>query len=186
MEVSMPTGSLCAERNVIGTALADDVGLMRQHIKFIAVYSHILNTTCNLSAPEKSRADSLISESSSELMIPMQDLSAPMLPPPLQISTIDEVSPPHLLIPRSPSLQQKRKILNIHPSVVSTATSDSPTSARIKRAKTEEDEKQDDRSQLRQRCIAFSSPFSSEVCLQSMAAGHCQAPTTTTITVDEG
>ncbi len=39
MEVSMPTGSLCAERNVIGSALADDVTLMREDIKIIAVYS---------------------------------------------------------------------------------------------------------------------------------------------------
>lgn len=37
MEVSMPTGSLCAERNVIGTALADDLGLRRSQLKIIAV-----------------------------------------------------------------------------------------------------------------------------------------------------
>jgi len=37
MEVSMPTGSLCAERNVIGTALASDVGLKRGDLKMIAV-----------------------------------------------------------------------------------------------------------------------------------------------------
>ena len=30
MEVSMPTGSLCAERNVIGTALSDDLSVRRQ------------------------------------------------------------------------------------------------------------------------------------------------------------
>jgi len=39
MEVSMPTGSLCAERNVIGSALADDITLKRQDLKMIAVYS---------------------------------------------------------------------------------------------------------------------------------------------------
>lgn len=39
MEVSMPTGSLCAERNVIGTALAADLSLRREHLKLIAVYS---------------------------------------------------------------------------------------------------------------------------------------------------
>lgn len=39
MEVSMPTGSLCAERNVIGTALADNPGLKRQDLKAIAVLS---------------------------------------------------------------------------------------------------------------------------------------------------
>lgn len=37
MEVSMPTGSLCAERNVIGTALADRPGLKREDLKIIAV-----------------------------------------------------------------------------------------------------------------------------------------------------
>ncbi|CAJ1949917.1 unnamed protein product [Cylindrotheca closterium] len=39
MEVSMPTGSLCAERNVIGTALADNPSLKRQDLKAIAVLS---------------------------------------------------------------------------------------------------------------------------------------------------
>lgn len=39
MEVSMPTGSLCAERNVIGSALAADLTLKRQDLKMIAVYS---------------------------------------------------------------------------------------------------------------------------------------------------
>jgi cytidine deaminase len=39
MEVSMPTGSLCAERNVIGTALADNPALERHHLKLIAVLS---------------------------------------------------------------------------------------------------------------------------------------------------
>ena len=39
MEVSMPTGSLCAERNVIGSALAADITLSRKDIKVVAVYS---------------------------------------------------------------------------------------------------------------------------------------------------
>ena len=37
MEVSMPTGSLCAERNVIGTALASDPSLRREDLKMVAV-----------------------------------------------------------------------------------------------------------------------------------------------------
>lgn len=37
MEVSMPTGSLCAERNVIGTALAANPGLKREDLRMIAV-----------------------------------------------------------------------------------------------------------------------------------------------------
>ena len=39
MEVSMPTGSLCAERNAIGSALSDDLSLCRKDLKMIAVYS---------------------------------------------------------------------------------------------------------------------------------------------------
>jgi hypothetical protein len=39
MEVSMPTGSLCAERNVIGTALSADITLRREDIKLVAVYA---------------------------------------------------------------------------------------------------------------------------------------------------
>jgi cytidine deaminase len=39
VQVSMPTGSLCAERNVIGTALAADITLKRQDLKMIAVLS---------------------------------------------------------------------------------------------------------------------------------------------------
>lgn len=35
----MPTGSLCAERNVIGSAFADDITLRRRDLKLIAVYS---------------------------------------------------------------------------------------------------------------------------------------------------
>lgn len=34
----MPTGSLCAERNAIGTALASDLSLKREHLKAVAVY----------------------------------------------------------------------------------------------------------------------------------------------------
>ncbi len=37
VEVSMPTGSLCAERNAIGTAIASDPSLRREHFKAIAV-----------------------------------------------------------------------------------------------------------------------------------------------------
>lgn len=37
MEVSMPTGSLCAERCVIGSALANNPGLKRENLKMIAV-----------------------------------------------------------------------------------------------------------------------------------------------------
>ncbi len=39
MEVSMPTGSLCAERNAIGSALAADLTLRRRDLKIVAVLS---------------------------------------------------------------------------------------------------------------------------------------------------
>jgi len=39
VEVSMPTGSLCAERNAIGTALAADMSLRRQDLRAVAVYA---------------------------------------------------------------------------------------------------------------------------------------------------
>ncbi|KAM3574424.1 hypothetical protein VYU27_003623 [Nannochloropsis oceanica] len=39
MEVSMPTGSLCAERNAIGSALAADLTLKRRELKIVAVLS---------------------------------------------------------------------------------------------------------------------------------------------------
>ena len=37
VEVSMPTGSLCAERNAVGTAIANDPSLRREHFKMVAV-----------------------------------------------------------------------------------------------------------------------------------------------------
>ena len=49
MEVSMPTGSLCAERNVIGTALASNPKLKRQDLKCIAV----------LAVPQPSKEESI-------------------------------------------------------------------------------------------------------------------------------
>ena len=36
---NMPTGSLCAERNAIGSALAEDLSLHRQDLRMIAVFS---------------------------------------------------------------------------------------------------------------------------------------------------
>jgi hypothetical protein len=39
IKVSMPTGSLCAERNVIGSALSADITLKRRELKMIAVLS---------------------------------------------------------------------------------------------------------------------------------------------------
>lgn len=49
LEVSMPTGSLCAERNVIGSAIAADPSLRRADIKIIAVLALSINTSQKLS-----------------------------------------------------------------------------------------------------------------------------------------
>jgi len=56
MEVSMPTGSLCAERNCIGTALASDFRLRRHDLKMIAVLS--LEKVTKLTASTASGATS--------------------------------------------------------------------------------------------------------------------------------
>jgi hypothetical protein len=48
MEVSMPTGSLCSERNVIGTALAADHTLHRHQLRMIAVLSVTLHPPTSL------------------------------------------------------------------------------------------------------------------------------------------
>ena len=45
MEVSMPTGTLCAERNAIGNALAANQTLRRQDIHAVAVLSLLLDPT---------------------------------------------------------------------------------------------------------------------------------------------
>lgn len=50
MEVSMPTGSLCAERNAIGTALSQDPSLKREDFKMIAVLS--LNNEIDIMASD--------------------------------------------------------------------------------------------------------------------------------------
>jgi cytidine deaminase len=76
MEVSMPTGSLCAERNVIGTALANNPALQRQDLKVLAVLAVPLDdepvdansqstfprTTSNASIDQISRKSSIGSE----------------------------------------------------------------------------------------------------------------------------
>ena len=56
MEVSMPTGSLCAERNVIGTALAADLTLKRRDLRMVAVLSVNLKDLADAdNAPPKVR-----------------------------------------------------------------------------------------------------------------------------------
>jgi hypothetical protein len=74
MEVSMPTGSLCAERNVIGTALADNPSLKRQDLKLIAVLavpqveeiSSMKRSDSHISTSSMKRSDSYVSMAGSE------------------------------------------------------------------------------------------------------------------------
>jgi len=52
VEVSMPTGSLCAERNAIGAAIAADPSLRREHFKMVAVlFMAELDKTQSVSTP---------------------------------------------------------------------------------------------------------------------------------------
>lgn len=60
LEVSMPTGSLCSERNVIGSALASDPSLCRQHMCGIAVLSVPLNLNLRLSERVDDLADEFV------------------------------------------------------------------------------------------------------------------------------
>jgi len=56
LEVSLPTGSLCAERNVIGTALASNQTLRRQDFRYITVLSVALdNVPTQTNAPSSLR-----------------------------------------------------------------------------------------------------------------------------------
>lgn len=75
MEVSMPTGSLCAERNVIGTALAEDLSLRRSHLRVIAVLGlHV--------PPPLDRSTSDSAASVNDLVMPAVDPApAPPVPP---------------------------------------------------------------------------------------------------------
>ncbi|GBG34918.1 Hypothetical Protein FCC1311_111412 [Hondaea fermentalgiana] len=55
LEVSMPTGSLCSERNVIGTALASNQTLGRREFRYIAVLSMTLDPPAPALPPSPSR-----------------------------------------------------------------------------------------------------------------------------------
>jgi cytidine deaminase len=57
LEVSMPTGTLCAERNAIGNALAADQTLCRRHLQAVAVLSLTLDRDGEIvGGPEESGA----------------------------------------------------------------------------------------------------------------------------------
>lgn len=66
LEVSLPTGSLCAERNAIGTAFSADMSLKREDIKLVAVYSASYDEEPSAGGRER-RAESTVSISSSTI-----------------------------------------------------------------------------------------------------------------------
>ncbi|KAF0690588.1 Aste57867_18035 [Aphanomyces stellatus] len=77
-EVSMPTGSLCAERNAIGSALANDPTLLRSSLKMIAVLSVNLRPPALQNTPQKGPSNG---------MNPVASLPPLLLPPTLHKST---------------------------------------------------------------------------------------------------
>ena len=103
MEVSMPTGSLCAERNVIGTALASNPGLKREDLRMVAVlavpvdferpynmrrssslasYSSVLEEETDWVLPTRDATEAIKAAANSKLTeeaVPMYDESDPPL-----------------------------------------------------------------------------------------------------------
>lgn len=59
-EVSMPTGSLCAERNVIGTALANDPTLHRRDIKIVGVLG--INIRASMPGADKTQTPNRVND----------------------------------------------------------------------------------------------------------------------------
>ena len=73
MEVSMPTGSLCAERNVIGSALAENPSLKREHLKMIAVLAVNLEEH-HQALPKSSSTSSIVDQ------VPITELDQKRMP----------------------------------------------------------------------------------------------------------
>lgn len=171
----MPTGSLCAERNVIGNALADDVGLMRKHIKLIAVYSvNIQDPNSMGQVFEKKRFGGSDEVASSIEVVGLGSPSSRLEPPAMS--------------PRSPSILQRRSIVNIRSNSYSSKHAsednayDSDHAPQCKKAKVETSASADfevsiDATHAKQRNVPFSAPMIS--CLAP------SAPVMTSITVDE-
>ena len=120
MEVSMPTGSLCAERNVIGSAFADDVTLRRRDLKLIAVYSALPPKRPSvpslasfalppLSALQSSRKDSIESTDSLPFSVGGATGGGEGSTPLSHYSDGSGAG----AVPRSPSVGQTRKIMNL-------------------------------------------------------------------------
>jgi cytidine deaminase len=93
-EVSLPTGTLCAERNAIGSALASDPTLMRSHIRSVCNLSLRLDrpdqptSTSTVGSPTSSAATDHVRSSPWKTMTPPDftpDSSPLRLPPSLSL-----------------------------------------------------------------------------------------------------
>jgi A distinct subfamily of CDD/CDA-like deaminases len=80
-QVSMPTGSLCAERNVIGTALADDLTLRRMDLRMVAVLGVTLQSTNSSSSSVTVTTDPLTHTTTATSVTVSGDAATPTLQP---------------------------------------------------------------------------------------------------------
>ena len=111
MEVSMPTGSLCAERNVIGTALARNPALRRQDLKMIAVLA-----VPNPDVDSKGKVSRTISRPISTVSLTSQQQQYTPSNSNNNIASDSIVNPPSFLVPtdmkehpRPPLIPSSRK-----------------------------------------------------------------------------
>jgi hypothetical protein len=142
----MPTGSLCAERNVIGTALAADMTLRRQDLKLIAVFAagSIDDVPRNVSSkfqikphsPESStpnRANTHLESSGqylNEKLLRVQQVQGDSTPgphseasSPLKIKIPEDVLAGTPSLPTNQSPTQKRKNVKLYRSISSASNS---------------------------------------------------------------
>lgn len=78
LEVSMPTGTLCAERNAIGNALANDQSLRREDIRAIAVLSVSIARREDGENSQQAGADETATDKGETLLNPLDPCGACM------------------------------------------------------------------------------------------------------------
>ncbi len=116
----MPTGSLCAERNVIGSALADDVTLTRKDLKIIAVYSASIPVASGAAQPIPAVLGMLNGEAASDALRNHEHngedsngLNGACLSPSKPSLLLVEPQTDYCQPARSPIVGAKRKIMNL-------------------------------------------------------------------------
>jgi hypothetical protein len=121
LEVSLPTGSLCAERNAIGTAFAANMALKREDIKLVAVYSAAIDDK-----PKRRKdSDAADATAAAAAATAAARLEAPVPPTSAATAAAGDTA---LLTPRVSALQRQastsartRAILGINDGGLSTA-----------------------------------------------------------------